>query len=59
MCIRDRLKLKPEHAHALNALGYSFAERNMRLDEAKKLITRALALAPEDPFIMDLSLIHI
>ena len=51
--LRHLLKLKPEHAHALNALGYSFAERNMRLDEAKKLITRALALAPEDPFIMD------
>jgi tetratricopeptide (TPR) repeat protein len=51
--LRHLLKLKPDHAHALNALGYSFADRNVRLDEAKKLITRALALAPEDPFIMD------
>jgi tetratricopeptide (TPR) repeat protein len=51
--LRRLLKLKPDHAHALNALGYSFADRNVRLDEARKLITRALELAPEDPFIMD------
>ena len=51
--LRHLLKLKPDHAHALNALGYSFADRNVRLDEARKLISRALALAPEDPFIMD------
>ncbi len=51
--LRHLLKLKPDHAHALNALGYSLADRNVRLDEARKLITRALALAPEDPFIMD------
>ena len=47
------LKLKPDHAHALNAFGYSLAERNIRLSEAHKLITQALALAPQDPFIMD------
>ncbi|RIX48853.1 MAG: pilus assembly protein TadD [Rhodocyclales bacterium GT-UBC] len=47
------LELRPEHAHALNALGYSLAERNIRLDEADKLISKALSLAPEDPFIMD------
>ena len=47
------LKLKPDHAHALNAFGYSLAERNVRLAEAHKLITQALALAPQDPFIMD------
>ena len=47
------LKLKPDHAHALNAFGYSLAERNIRLAEAHKLITQALALAPQDPFIMD------
>jgi tetratricopeptide (TPR) repeat protein len=46
-------RLKPDHAHALNALGYSLAERNIRLDEASDLITKALLLAPEDPFIMD------
>lgn len=47
------LQLKPDHAHALNALGYSLAERNQRLDEAHALVTRALALEPDDPFIID------
>ncbi len=51
--LRRLLGLKPDHAHALNALGYSLAERNIRLAEAQDLITRALALAPNDPFIMD------
>lgn len=47
------LKLKPDHAHALNALGYSLADRNIRLGEAHDLIAKAVKLAPEDPFIMD------
>ena len=47
------IQLKPEHAHAYNALGYSFAERNIRLPEAKKLIDRALEIAPQDYFIID------
>lgn len=51
--LKQLLSLKPDHAHALNALGYSLAERNLRLPEAHDLIARALALAPEDPFIMD------
>jgi len=51
--LQHLLSVKPDHAHALNALGYSWADRNIRLDEAHKLIARALALAPDDPFIMD------
>lgn len=51
--LKHLLTIKPDHAHALNALGYSLAERNVRLPEAQDLIGRALALAPEDPFIMD------
>ncbi|KXB29104.1 hypothetical protein AT959_20045 [Dechloromonas denitrificans] len=51
--LKHLIKLKPDHAHALNALGYSLAERNIRLDEAESLIAKALRLAPEDPFIMD------
>ncbi len=47
------IKIRPDHAHAYNALGYSFAERNVRLDEAKKLIEKAMQLAPEDLFIVD------
>ncbi|WP_153146829.1 tetratricopeptide repeat protein [Dechloromonas sp. H13] len=53
MHLRRLLALKPEHAHALNALGYSLADRNIRLAEAQDLIARALKLAPDDPFIMD------
>jgi tetratricopeptide (TPR) repeat protein len=51
--LKHLLAIKPDHAHALNALGYSWAERNIRLPEAHDMIAKALALAPEDPFIMD------
>ena len=51
--LRQLIRLKPEHAHAYNALGYSFAERNQRLAEAEQLIAKALQLAPDDPFIID------
>jgi tetratricopeptide (TPR) repeat protein len=51
--LKHLLSLRPDHAHALNALGYSLAERNIRLDEAFTLITRALVLLPDDPFITD------
>ena len=44
-----RAELQPDHAHALNALGYSFADRGLRLDEAEALIARAHALMPQDP----------
>lgn len=37
------ITVKPDHAHALNALGYSLAERNIRLPEAHDLITKASA----------------
>ena len=51
--LRQVMVLKPEHAHAYNALGYSLADRNLRLEEARTLIQRALALSPGDPFITD------
>jgi tetratricopeptide (TPR) repeat protein len=51
--LRRVIELKPDHAHAHNALGYSLAERNLRLAEAKVLIQRALELLPGDPFITD------
>jgi tetratricopeptide (TPR) repeat protein len=51
--LRKLIQVRPDHAHAYNALGYSFAERNMRLPEARKLIERALELAPDDYFIID------
>ena len=51
--LRKLIQVKPDHAHAYNALGYSFADRNTRLPEARKLVEKALELAPEDYFIMD------
>jgi tetratricopeptide (TPR) repeat protein len=51
--LRKLIEVKPDHAHAYNALGYSFAERNLRLPEARKLIEKALELSPEDYFIID------
>ncbi len=51
--LRKVITLKPDNAHAYNALGYSLVERNQRLPEALQLIERALQLAPGDPFITD------
>lgn len=51
--LRKLIALKPDHAHAYNALGYSLVDRNLRLDEAETLIRKGLALAPNDPFIID------
>ncbi len=51
--LRKIIKLAPNNQHAYNALGYSFAERNIHLQEAYTLIDKASKLAPEDPFIMD------
>ncbi|MBI3370112.1 MAG: tetratricopeptide repeat protein, partial [Burkholderiales bacterium] len=51
--LRRVIALKPDHGHAHNALGYSLADRNDRLPEARDLIRRALELAPGDPFITD------
>jgi Flp pilus assembly protein TadD len=51
--LRKLIEVRPDHAHAYNALGYSLAERNVRLPEARKLIEKALDLAPEDYFIID------
>lgn len=51
--LRSVIENKPEYLHAYNALGFSLAERNIRLPEAKQLILKALELAPGDPFITD------
>ena len=51
--LRELIRRLPDQPHAYNALGYSLADRNLRLGEAKQLITRALELAPEDPAITD------
>jgi Flp pilus assembly protein TadD len=51
--LRRVMELKPDHQHAYNALGYSLADRGLRLEEARALIVKALELAPGDPFITD------
>jgi tetratricopeptide (TPR) repeat protein len=51
--LRKLIALKPDSAQAYNALGYSYADRNQRLPEARELIEKALKLAPDDPFILD------
>lgn len=51
--LRQVIAAKPDYHHAYNALGYSMADRNVRLPEARQLIVKALEFAPKDPFIMD------
>jgi tetratricopeptide (TPR) repeat protein len=51
--LRQLIAAKPDYHHAYNALGYSFADRNVRLPEAKALIQKALSLVPNDPYIQD------
>ena len=51
--LRRVIEIKPDAYNAYNALGYSFAERNTRLPEARQLILKALEFVPNDPFIRD------
>lgn len=51
--LRKLITLRPDYAHAYNALGYAWIERNIRLDEAAQLIQKAVELDPKDPFILD------
>lgn len=51
--LRRVIQLKPDSSAAYNALGYSFADRNVRLPEARDLIRKALEFTPNDPFIRD------
>ncbi len=51
--LRQLIARDPEYYHAYNALGYSLADRGVRLQEAKELVQKALTFAPADPFITD------
>lgn len=51
--LKQIVTLDPEYQHAWNALGYSLAERGIRLDEAQGYIEKALQLAPDDAYITD------
>lgn len=51
--LRKLIEIKPDLASAYNALGYSLADRGVRLLEAKALIEKAVQLSPEDAYIQD------
>jgi len=51
--LRRVIALRPNDAQAYNALGYTLVDRTGRLPEAMPLLDKALALAPDDPFILD------
>ncbi|MPS49608.1 tetratricopeptide repeat protein [Methylobacillus sp.] len=51
--LRKLIKMQPDFAQAYNALGYSLADRNIRLDEAKAMIEKAHELSPDDHYILD------
>ena len=51
--LNKAIKMKPDYAAAYNALGYSYADRNIKLVEAKNLIETALKLSPGDHYMLD------
>jgi tetratricopeptide (TPR) repeat protein len=51
--LREAIKIKPDYAVAYNALGYSYADRNINLEDAKKYIEIALSIAPNNHYILD------
>ncbi|MBU3625454.1 hypothetical protein ICN48_04290 [Polynucleobacter sp. JS-Safj-400b-B2] len=51
--LRDILRKNPNDVNSLNALGYSLADRNIKLPEALTLISKAHQLSPKDSFILD------
>jgi tetratricopeptide (TPR) repeat protein len=51
--LRKAIAAKPDFAAAYNALGYSYADRNIKLDEAQQLIEKALSLSPNDHYMLD------
>ena len=51
--MRRVLEIEADHVQALNYLAYTFADKNIELDEAERLARRALDLQPNDGYIMD------
>ncbi|MBL8511158.1 MAG: tetratricopeptide repeat protein, partial [Betaproteobacteria bacterium] len=51
--LRRVIQLKPDQANAYNALGYTLADRNVRLMEAYELIQTAIGISPDDASIRD------
>lgn len=54
LAIMERIiTLDPEHADALNFVGYSLAEENRDLPRARELIEKAVSIEPDNPFFLD------
>ncbi len=51
--LRSILSREPDNADALNALGYTLADRTDRYDEAYELVKRAYELKPDDYYVID------
>jgi len=51
--LKKAISLKPDYAIAYNALGYSYADRNVKLEDAKKYIEIALSIEPQNHYILD------
>ena len=51
--LKQALEFRPDQAHVLNYLGYSWIEQNRNLSEAREMIERAVELRPDDGYITD------
>jgi len=51
--VKEILEKEPNNPDALNFIGYSYVEKGIELDEAEKMIKRALEIKPDDPYITD------
>lgn len=51
--MRTILKTEPDNAHALNALGFTLADRTDRIQEAYTYLQKAIEIKPDDPAIID------
>ena len=51
--LRKVVGMEPDNVHALNALGYTLADRTARQQEALSFINRAAELSPDNPFVLD------
>jgi Tfp pilus assembly protein PilF len=47
------LAIDPDNAEALNFIGYSYADRGMNLEEAEKMIVKALKIKPDNGYLID------
>lgn len=51
--MRGLLKENPDDAAVLNFIGYTYVEQGVQLDDAEKLLKRALEIKPESGYILD------